>query len=122
LGAIQRHMIEGRNWGGVGVHVLGALVVLWAAFRVVEPALHEGETSPRYRRVALWIGGLLGLQILLGLFAVVVTRGDGGYVNAQDATSLIPTLHTLNGAAILALAVAAAIVANEDVETPAART
>ena len=68
----------------------------------------EGDPH-RVRRPASWIGVLFVLQLLLGVFALLVTRGEDRYVNAQDVTSLFPTLHTLNGALLLALATVVAV-------------
>jgi heme A synthase len=109
LGAIQRHMIEDRGWTGVIAHVVGAFVVVFAAFRMIDAVLHAEGDPHHVRRPASWIGVLFVLQLLLGVFALLVTRGEDRYVNAQDVTSLFPTLHTLNGALLLALATVVAV-------------
>jgi heme A synthase len=109
LGAIQRHMVEDRGWTAVVLHVIGAFVVATLAFRVIDAVFHADEDRHRVRRPASWLGVLLALQFLLGVFALLVTRGEDRYVNAQDATSLFPTLHTLNGAGLLALSVVIAV-------------
>ncbi|HYC77622.1 MAG TPA: COX15/CtaA family protein [Planctomycetota bacterium] len=118
LGALQRHMIEDRNWAGVAAHVAGAFVVLWIAAKTVAHVFDRFEADAPLRGPAAALGAALALQLLLGIFALVVTRGDEGYVNAQDATSLIPTLHTLNGALILAFSTALALRAGRFVRPP----
>ncbi len=109
LGAVQRHMIEDRGWSWVIAHVVGAFIVVTAAFRVIDAAFHMDGDPHRVRRPVGLIGVLFVLQLLLGVFALLVTRGEDRYVNAQDVSSLFPTLHTLNGALLLALATTVAV-------------
>jgi heme A synthase len=104
LGALLRHVVQDRNPAGIVAHAAGALVVSVAAFLAADAAIAVGADEPRLRRPALLVLALIAAQILLGFAAWLVTHLAEGYSNPQDASSLFPTLHVLNGAGILSAA------------------
>lgn len=120
LGAIQRHVVEDRSWFAVVAHVVGAVATLVVALKTIEAAFADESARHGARGLAAALGGMLAAQVVLGVFALLVTRGEGGYVNPQDVSSLFPTLHTLNGAGILAVATAIAVRARRDFSAAAA--
>jgi heme A synthase len=101
LGAILRHVVQDRHPAGIAAHAAGALVVTLAVFLAADAAIREGGDEPRLVRPAYTLLAQLGVQLFLGFAAWLVTHLPAGYANPQDATSLFPTLHVVNGAGML---------------------
>jgi cytochrome c oxidase assembly protein subunit 15 len=101
LGAAQRHFQQ--------VLLLHILI----GFGVVAPTcVHMGLRTwgtnagqPLLRRLGLVLAGLVGVQLLLGLGAYLVTHGAGAGGLPTQANLIVSTLHQWTGAVLLAVAV-----------------
>src|SRR5204863_412913 len=99
----------GHRWlaGAVGLVTVG--LAAWVLAR---------ERSPVTRKLAV-AAAIFG-QLVLGLASWTTTHTASGYLNPTDASSLIPTLHVVLGAGILALSVMIAMRARFRLSPPAA--
>ncbi len=105
LGAILRHATQDKTALGTIAHILGAVATVIFGARLVASVVIGLPADSVLRRPALWLAGALGVQLLLGLGAFLVTHTATGYVNPQDVLSLLPTLHLVLGSTILGLGV-----------------
>jgi cytochrome c oxidase assembly protein subunit 15 len=107
LGAILRHETRTTNRWGLVLHLAGAFLVIVFAVRLIVPLQERLKGDPRFVGPSRGISLALVLQLILGLSAWATTHTSAGYVNPSptSAASLVPTLHLVVGAAILALAV-----------------
>ncbi|HVM62545.1 MAG TPA: COX15/CtaA family protein [Verrucomicrobiae bacterium] len=92
LGAAIRH-----DESGVFPHVLGALVVLGCVVVVLVAAKHPGLL-----RHAIFLLGLVAVQIVLGLITLMVRVPKNADMQLSTAQILIPTTHLALGALVLA--------------------
>jgi heme A synthase len=105
LGAVLRHETRTTNKIGLVLHLAGAFLVIVFTIRLIVPIQERLKDSPWFRGAGRAFAAALVLQLILGLAAWTTTHTDSGYVNPKDVSSLIPTLHVVLGAGILALAV-----------------
>ena len=101
LGAAQRHFQQ-----VLLPHILMGLAV------VAPTCLHVGfrtwgtnSDQPRLRRLGLALAGLIGVQLLLGFWAYLATRGARVGTLPVASDLIVSTLHQWTGAVLLALAV-----------------
>ena len=93
LGAVVRHT---GAW--VALHVVGAMVVALLAGIAVMVVLNRYDSGPLKRAAAL-LGGLLGAQLTLGIWSLIIFDRAGRSV---DASAFVPTLHVVFGVFCLA--------------------
>jgi heme A synthase len=98
LGALQRHFAQ-----GLMVHISLAVVVSLVAAFAGARAL-DGKRWP-LRRIGSILLGLLGAQLLLGVAALAVTRGQAVVGNPGTLEATVATAHQACGAALLASSV-----------------
>jgi heme A synthase len=99
LGAILRHVMHGLQ-----IHITLAVVVLTIAVVVGVRAWGIYPQLKRVSRAGLWLTSLAGLQLCLGLAALLATGANLG--TPPTAWNLIlATAHQTTGALLLALAV-----------------
>jgi len=99
LGAILRHVMHGLQ-----IHITLAVVVLTIAVVVGVRAWGIYPQLTRVSRAGLWLTSLAGLQLCLGLAALLATGANLG--TPPTAWNLIlATAHQTTGALLLALAV-----------------
>jgi uncharacterized membrane protein YbjE (DUF340 family) len=99
LGAILRHIMYGLQ-----VHITLAVIVIAFAIVVGVRAWGIYLQHVRLSRTGLWLVSLAGMQLLLGLAALLATGANAG--SAPNAWNLIlATAHQTTGALLLALAV-----------------
>jgi heme a synthase len=106
FGAVLRHETRTHNKIGLVLHLAGAFLVIVFAVRLIVPIQERLKDGPWFRNAGRAVAAVLVLQLVLGLAAWTTTHTDSGYVNPTDVSSLIPTLHVVVGAALLALSVA----------------
>lgn len=102
LGALLRH--QQRAWA-LYLHILLASAVLVLALIWCLHVQAGAQRSPS-SRLASGLLAVVGLQIALGIAALIVTLNDPGARSSGPLPVLITTAHQTNGAAVLALAVA----------------
>jgi heme A synthase len=117
LGALLRLTRPGPVPLLLGIHLLGALLVLYALSEVFFRARSGGHPTIPFVRPATWLLVLLGCQIGLGFAAFFAVKGDGSPAAAEfNWRTVTPTLHLALGALILA----GATVLREALRRPAA--
>jgi len=101
LGAVYRHL-------GIGLayHVLGAVVVTVLISIVVMWVSGEHPDQPRLMSWVKVLGGLLVGQLVLGVGAYIAASRTGPTHAASLLEWLIPSLHVVVGASVLASSVA----------------
>ncbi len=96
LGAGLRHQVL-----GVGPHLVGAgvagLFLGWVCFRVIT----EWEAQSDLRRLAKFVGALLGIQVVLGLASYVFRTLAQPGSPPQSSVIWITTAHVVVGALLL---------------------
>lgn len=97
LGAAFRH-----NGFGIIPHLLGAVLVtigvLWVAARV----LALSPRQPRLTRAVLWLGGLLLVQVLLGVGSYFMKLAARDAPQPLPPVVIVTTAHVAAGALVLA--------------------
>lgn len=105
FGAVLRHETRTHNKLGLVLHLAGAFLVIIFAIRLIVPIQERLKEVRWFRNAGRVVAAALVIQLVLGLAAWTTTHKDSGYVNPTDVSSLIPTLHVVVGAVILALSV-----------------
>ncbi len=100
LGAVQRHLE-----GGLLVHVTMGLVVTAVAVPAGARAWGIHGEQALFRRLGLGLLGVTGLQLVLGLCALIATGAAARESFAGWVPVAFRTAHQANGAVLLALAV-----------------
>ncbi len=98
FGALLTHRGQHLDGHLVGAVLLGLLVSALAA-RV----LRRHATEPALIRSVLWLGGLLGLQLLLGLGAYIGWFTGLGLPFPEVSTLAVRVVHRMTGAGLLAV-------------------
>lgn len=99
LGAVLRHLA-----GGMMVHVSFAAVVVVAALITGVRAWAVHDTLPVVPRLGRLLLILAGLQVALGVAALVVTGDRPNHAAPTLADVIVTTAHQANGAFLLAVA------------------
>ena len=99
LGAVLRHLA-----GGLMVHVSFAVVVIVAAMIVGVRAWAIHDTLPIVPRLGKLLLILIGLQLALGVAALLVTGDRPNHPAPMLADVIVTTAHQANGAFLLAVA------------------
>jgi len=104
LGAAFRH-------GGmtIGPHLAGAVVVTVLAAWLVKRILTDYAHQARLVRSALWLGGLVALQVVLGVGSYMEMLKFAGYPQPEPPVVTATTIHAVAGALVLAAAVVMAL-------------
>lgn len=100
LGAAQRHLAS-----GLLVHVTTGLLVTAVAVPAGARAWGLYGEEPLFRRLGLGLLAVTGLQLVLGLCALIATGEAAGESLPPWAPVTLRTAHQANGAVLLALAV-----------------
>lgn len=117
LGALLRHPGTGINPLLAALHITGAFVssgLVLATYLLVRWAFTDCRLL---RKVAGWMFGLLGLQVLLGLTAYFVLIDEVGMLRPSNLQVIVNTVHLLIGAFLLASSVVLALLALRHPET-----
>jgi cytochrome c oxidase assembly protein subunit 15 len=101
LGAILRHVA-----GGLLVHITVAMVVVAVAVVLGVRTAGLYGAAPPLPRLGRILLGLIGLQLLLGLGALVAVNAERSGVAPHAADVVLTTAHQATGALLLACAVA----------------
>ncbi len=99
LGAVLRHLA-----GGLLVHVSFAAIVIVAALITDVRAWTIHDTLPTVPRLGKLLLILVGLQLALGVAALVVTGDRPNHAAPTLADVIVTTAHQANGAFLLAVA------------------
>jgi cytochrome c oxidase assembly protein subunit 15 len=99
LGAVLRHLA-----GGLMVHVSFAVIVIVAALITAVRAWAVHDTLPIVPRLGKLLLILIGLQLGLGVAALVVTGDRPNHAAPTLADVIVTTAHQANGAFLLAVA------------------
>jgi cytochrome c oxidase assembly protein subunit 15 len=75
-------------------HLAGAAVVSFLISALVVRVLRRHAEHPTLVRPVIWLGGLLGFQLLLGL---------GAYVGPEFSALAVPVAHRITGAVLLSV-------------------
>jgi cytochrome c oxidase assembly protein subunit 15 len=109
LGAFVRHL---NSPVAQRLHMLIAFAVIAAAIWLVK-LIHDNQTAwPRFVPAIRWLGGLLVLQLVLGVEAWIQKYGAGPLPDLQPLTTgqeMVRTSHLLLGSAIFATTVMIAL-------------
>ena len=104
LGAILRHI------GGVLLlHISVAVVVLLLALFSGARAWGLNPDQPILKRIGLALLCVVGLQVLLGVCAVIALGGGGPLEHPDMVQAMVTTAHQTAGAVLLAIAVLLAV-------------
>jgi heme A synthase len=115
LGAVLRHTLSGVAQRG---HLLVAFAVVAAVFWLVKLALDGAAENRPLLSSSLWLAGLVGVQLVLGVEAYVRRFGAGVPPEVQQVTvgqAAVRTAHVLVGFLVLAAAVVVALRAHRQV-------
>ena len=104
LGAAFRH-------GGmtIGPHLAGAVAVTVLAVWLVKRILMDYAHQARLVRSALWLGGLVVLQLVLGVGSYMEMLKFAGYPQPEPPVVTASTIHVAAGSLVLAAAVVMAL-------------
>ena len=96
LGAALRHKALGLGphwvWAGVAGFLVG-----WVCYRAVT----ELEAKDSLRKLAKWLGGILALQVVLGVASYAFRAVTQGIPEPRTAVVLITSAHLATGALLL---------------------
>ncbi len=120
LGAAFRHSgLPGRQAGlGITPHLVGAAVVTALVVWVVARVLMRFGQVPRLRRPALWLGGLLVVQLLLGAGSYVLKLQARDVPQPLPPVVAVTTTHVAVGALVLAASLVLTLEAFRQLRTP----
>lgn len=104
LGALLRHPGAGIDMTLVTIHIIGAAFVFGLVFMSIKAARKADPNKTRISKLAHGLAGILTLQIVLGIFALVITVMESGSVRST-AQILLNTSHMLVGALFFSTAV-----------------
>ena len=115
LGAAFRH--AGM---GIGPHLVGAVVVTLLTVWLVKRILADYAHQARLVSSALWLGGLVVLQLALGVGSYMEMLKYADYPQPEPPAVTATTIHAVVGALVLAAAVVMALEAYRSLSgTPA---
>ncbi|MCA9727324.1 MAG: COX15/CtaA family protein, partial [Candidatus Eisenbacteria bacterium] len=104
LGAFVRHTSAGLH-----LHLTMAGLVIVLALVVGMRAAHLHEQVPRVRQLGRWLVNLIGVQLLLGIAALLALVYDQDAVRPPAYEVTLVTAHQVTGALLLATSVMLAL-------------
>jgi cytochrome c oxidase assembly protein subunit 15 len=100
FGAVLRHVA-----GGLHIHITVAVIVAVVAVMAGVRAWGIYKDSPILQKSGLALAHTLGLQLLLGIAALIFTADIPGSAFIDGGRIIVPTIHQAVGALLLALSV-----------------